>query len=375
MSVLHRSASEKMTRPAISIQKANGWTFNSPSVLMMYHSKPGALDAELAELDRCMPHYCKITDDHGIGADRLMQAEAAFTRGQLDDAMIALERTYAQTDGSGQENIALCGDFLSLRLSLFGQGAPRYTPLGRYELLQQQHNAPWVRFWDACCAYYYALLGQEEAIPEPFRLHRLEGINFLAPRRPMILLIENQVYLTQKAWPKVIGRSEKLLEGAAAFRYSLVALYLRIQTAAAYAMMAKQTEAAALLQETLQEAKMDGLVLPFAENYRYLKPLLQDMPQDAFTSRIQALGEALETHSAGLPYARAYPAGFDALTEREREICALIAARLSNREIAARLFLSEGSVKQYCNRIYSKLNIEGDTRSKRQRLAAWMANC
>lgn len=375
MSVLHRSASEKMTRPAISIQKANGWTFNSPSVLMMYHSKPGALDAELAEIDRCMPHYCKITDNHGIGADRLMQAEAAFTRGQLDDAMIALERTYAQTDGSGQENIALCGDFLSLRLSLFGQGAPRYTPLGRYELLQQQHNVPWVRFWDACCAYYYALLGQEEAIPEPFRLHRLEGINFLAPGRPMILLIENQVYLTQKAWPKVIGRSEKLLEGAASFRYSLVALYLRIQTAAAYAMMAKQTEAAALLQETLQEAKMDGLVLPFAENYRYLKPLLQDMPQDAFTSRIQTLGEALETHCAELLHARTYPAGFDVLTEREREICALIAARLSNREIAARLFLSEGSVKQYCNRIYSKLNIEGDTRSKRRRLAAWMANC
>lgn len=72
---------------------------------------------------------------------------------------------------------------------------------------------------------------------------------------------------------------------------------------------------------------------------------------------------------------RAYPAGFDALTEREREICTLVAARLSNREIAARLFLSEGSVKQYCNRIYSKLNIEGDTRSKRRRLAAWMANC
>ena len=342
---------------------------------MMYHSKPGALDAELTEIDRCMPHYCKITDNHGIGADRLMQAEAAFTRGQLDDAMIALERTYAQTDGSGQENIALCGDFLSLRLSLFGQGAPRYTPLGRYELLQQQHNVPWVRFWDACCAYYYALLGQEEAIPEPFRLHRLEGINFLAPGRPMILLIENQVYLAQKAWPKVIGRSEKLLEGAAAFRYSLVALYLRIQTAAAYAMMAKQTEAAALLQETLQEAKMDGLVLPFAENYRYLKPLLQDMPQDAFTSRIQTLGEALETHCAELLHARTYPAGFDVLTEREREICALIAARLSNREIATRLFLSEGSVKQYCNRIYSKLNIEGDTRSKRRRLAAWMANC
>ena len=99
------------------------------------------------------------------------------------------------------------------------------------------------------------------------------------------------------------------------------------------------------------------------------------MPQDAFTSRIQALGEALETHSAGLPYARAYPAGFDVLTEREREICTLVAARLSNREIATKLFLSEGSVKQYCNRIYSKLNIEGTPAPNSRRLAAWMANC
>ena len=45
-----------------------------------------------------------------------------------------------------------------------------------------------------------------------------------------------------------------------------------------------------------------------------------------------------------------------------------MAARLSNREIAKRLYLSEGSVKQYVNQIYSKLHIEGDTRTKRQRL-------
>ena len=33
--------------------------------------------------------------------------------------------------------------------------------------------------------------------------------------------------------------------------------------------------------------------------------------------------------------------------------------RLSNRKIAERLFLSEGSIKQYINQIYSKLNIDG----------------
>ena len=47
----------------------------------------------------------------------------------------------------------------------------------------------------------------------------------------------------------------------------------------------------------------------------------------------------------------------------------LAALRLSNREIAEKLHLSEGSVKQYINQIYSKLLITGDVRTKRKRLA------
>ena len=46
-----------------------------------------------------------------------------------------------------------------------------------------------------------------------------------------------------------------------------------------------------------------------------------------------------------------------------------MAQYLTNREIAERLFLSEGSVKQYINQIYSKLHIEGDPRAKRRQLA------
>lgn len=49
-------------------------------------------------------------------------------------------------------------------------------------------------------------------------------------------------------------------------------------------------------------------------------------------------------------------------------MAALAVQRLSNREIAQQLFLSEGSVKQYVNQIYSKLHIEGDARTKRIQL-------
>ena len=53
---------------------------------------------------------------------------------------------------------------------------------------------------------------------------------------------------------------------------------------------------------------------------------------------------------------------------REHEIVMLLQQRLSNREIGEKLFLSEGSVKQYINQIYSKLHIGGDTRTKRKQL-------
>ena len=55
-------------------------------------------------------------------------------------------------------------------------------------------------------------------------------------------------------------------------------------------------------------------------------------------------------------------------TEREYAIVGLMTQRLSNREIAEKLYLSEGSVRQYVNQIYAKLCIEGEPRAKRKRL-------
>ena len=48
----------------------------------------------------------------------------------------------------------------------------------------------------------------------------------------------------------------------------------------------------------------------------------------------------------------------------------LMAERRTNREIAEALFLSEGTVKQYINRIYSKLQLTGTAQEKRRALTA-----
>ena len=53
----------------------------------------------------------------------------------------------------------------------------------------------------------------------------------------------------------------------------------------------------------------------------------------------------------------------DPLTERELEVLSLIAAGLSNREIATRLVLALSTVKSYVNTIYSKLQVESRTQA------------
>ena len=45
------------------------------------------------------------------------------------------------------------------------------------------------------------------------------------------------------------------------------------------------------------------------------------------------------------------------LTEREMEILGLLAQQLSNKEIAAQLVISKGTVKQHTHNIYRKLNV------------------
>ena len=365
MSRLHRSASSQMSRPAISIHKSGGWTFGSPSVLMMFYRAPGELAGELAEMDECMPHYYKITDGHGQGAEKIMRAEAAFMQGRFTDAHIELESAYAQIEGNGQENMALCCDFLARRLSLCADIELRATFEQSYAALLRHHNAAWINIWNATGAYYHALTGQTDRIPSIYAEHRLSSVNLLAPGKPMTEMIENQVYLAQGAYAKVIGRSEGQLAVCSGMHYALVALHVRIQTAAAYEMLGKHKEARACLAQALSDAELDGFVMPFVENYRYLEPLLSEQLQGNLIARVRELGEARAQRQAGA--ARA--AAFAILTDREYRIVCLMAQRLSNREIAEKLFLSEGSVKQYVKQIYAKLHIEGDTRTKRKRLS------
>ena len=96
--------------------------------------------------------------------------------------------------------------------------------------------------------------------------------------------------------------------------------------------------------------------------------LLKDTPPEQLVAavRIVASGEALLAPSvtrrliaefASRPEPVIAPAGFDELTEREREVLVLMAQGASNAEIAGRLFVAETTVKTHVGHVLRKLDL------------------
>ena len=73
--------------------------------------------------------------------------------------------------------------------------------------------------------------------------------------------------------------------------------------------------------------------------------------QAVLDSSVQATLLRAAEHGAVRPMGTTLP---DGLTEREAEVLALIAAGLSNGEIAERLYVAETTVKTHINRIFAK---------------------
>jgi DNA-binding NarL/FixJ family response regulator len=69
---------------------------------------------------------------------------------------------------------------------------------------------------------------------------------------------------------------------------------------------------------------------------------------------VAAATSAAPAATSGAAEVPSLPAPPDGLTQREAEILALIAQGLTNPEIAARLFLSNHTVKTHISRIFAK---------------------
>jgi len=91
--------------------------------------------------------------------------------------------------------------------------------------------------------------------------------------------------------------------------------------------------------------------------------LLKSTPADGIIERIRAVEKGAMVFDKGVRLSAKKMAepSFDILTERENQVLSLVASGLSNNEIAAKLFLSQGTVRNVVSIILEKLELRDRT--------------
>ncbi len=130
--------------------------------------------------------------------------------------------------------------------------------------------------------------------------------------------------------------------------------------AKALALHGKASEALARLLEILPLAAPEGYLSTFLDEGETLRQLLHQAPGNLPSGELRAYVEqVLAAFSPGENAPTKREAGYGApkLSDREREILSLVAAGLSNQEIAERLVISITTVKTHVGNIFHKLGV------------------
>lgn len=176
--------------------------------------------------------------------------------------------------------------------------------------------------------------------------------HFYAPQLTLV-----KVYLAQDTHSSRTQASE-LLDELYTFLTDTHNTRFAMEVLALKALLADQigdkTSALDLLGQTLEMAEPGGFFRLFLDMGPPMIKLLRQAQNQglaqAFIGRILSAGKIPPTHH---PANGLTPPGIP-LTERESEILSLLAQRLSNKEIAARLSITPGTVKQHISHIFEK---------------------
>jgi LuxR family maltose regulon positive regulatory protein len=346
------------------ISPDNAWTFGNVSVLFMYHSEAGRLDAELADMDRYCPPYTYMAGGHGSGGRALMRAEALLNRGEAEQAEIYGHRARQEAAIREQVSVGIGTELFFGRLALLrGDEAAFAYALGAIDELAAEYPQKSNRMEaDLARSFLAGLLRRPQNAVDWLRngppaafTRRLftQAVPFAHVCRARCLLLDGK--------PKVLLDESAASMGLAFALCSTSArIYGHIHMAAARAMRGERKEAASALWAALDLALPDALYMPFAENHDLIGPVLAKAlsgkeHKEAF-SRIKALAKQIK---AGREAVGKEGFAEKRLSERALEVARLTTEGLSNQQIADALRISVNTVKDHLSAIRLKTGVKG----------------
>jgi DNA-binding NarL/FixJ family response regulator len=198
-----------------------------------------------------------------------------------------------------------------------------------------------------------------------------------------VLLREGTVRLLEDAGVEVVGRAgdaEELLRKVRAHKPDVAIVDIRMPPgygseglqAAAEIRRELPSVGVLILSQYVEEHYVVQLMSSGTEGVGYLlKDRVADV--DRFVDAVRRVaegGSVLDPQVVAEMLGRRRPPGpMDTLTDREREVLAAMAEGLTNREISARMFLSERAIERHVTAIFDKLGLSAADGGHRRVLA------
>ena len=335
------------------INPQSAWTFGAPSVLYLFWREAGKLNEELEQLDEYLPIYNQLTKGHGTGGDGMMHAEAHLNRGELEDAERLCYWAMLAAEEKKQNSIVQCGAFALARIALL-KGDDKMFQESCHSLRRTYcHNTEdFSRNTFALANGYLAILSGREEEVEPWLAEGRIKNRFLITVKPLAFMVYAKVLIMKKEYQKLLGISQYSMGISSVFPNLLPQLYIKIYKAQALYEIGQREVAIQQLNEAFEMALPDGIILPFSENYDGVKEMLCHTICDEETKRkIEALFYRADTQR------KEEDCKIDSLTNREREVLALLVKGRTNQQIAEELFMSFSAAKKHVSSILKKFDM------------------
>lgn len=339
-------------------------------MLLGFHSRPGRTEEELALLSQCALLYSELADGCARGADVAARAVLSYTRGDYEEAELHAYKACYQGENAGQLFVVMAAAALLAHIAKYKSDLRGWNDaVARLE-----------RTVSKIADKEFAVVAQDVYRGELFNTLSCPALvagwlkegdfsspALAGPLRCYARFVHANTLLVSGEYEKAAAAAQAALAEKymyAEMRHCFAEIYFNFITASALICLGDKDGGAACIAKAAEAAVPDGHVLPFIE-YAEILDGAGDRHLAAHSRRMLMKTKKIRDcfirgrnmlHDAAL--LSKLP---ESLSGREKEIAALAAAGLKNREIAGRMFISENTVKSHLKSIFKKLEIEKRT--------------
>jgi len=359
-----QEAGKLLEGPSRVMSRKEACLFGCPSPWYLYYSKPGIADELKKDIDALSAACARVSNGRTAGMGDLFRAEIACMRGEFQEAEKFAYKASFIAESEGQITIAYGAAMILGRVAISRSDFEKAREIiGGIEKLWRAYRAmadeSMLEFIESSVMRmlfsmmvdmnYISKEEQAPFHPRPF------GALMLAHKNVTLMILQGQ-------YSQAIGLMEAMEKYDVRICSYAARHYIDIGLAICYQIIGEEQNAVDSLERALEGSSGDRIYTTFARFRKILSPLFENpriqrkyseaiediMKLRAFTIRDQdALIHSLNRYEPS-----------ERLTKREREIAEFAAEGLRNKEIGAKLNISERTVKAHINNIFQKYNID-----------------